>query len=115
MNNLIVEFNHVEVGNIELAQGAQREPNRLVAVQPSRVGQLAAELSQGAEDPGPVETLPFAMFAVIHDYSASHNRRDQTPPLSRGHFHQPQRHALDRVDVRELSAPSLGDCGTSIE
>ena len=67
MHNLVFEFDHVEVGNVELAQGAQREPNRLVAVQSRLVGQQTAELTQGAEGASPVETLPFAVFAIVHD------------------------------------------------
>ena len=74
MNDLVFDFHQIEVRNVELPHGAQRQLKRLVAVRPSRGAQLLAELSQGAEDARPVETLPFAMFAVIHS-SALHNRR----------------------------------------
>ena len=39
---------------------------------PAPMDDLLAELSQRAEDARPVEPLPFAMFAVIHDYPALH-------------------------------------------
>lgn len=75
MDNLVFELHQVEVRNVELPHGAEGQLKGLVAVRPSRGAHLLAELSQGAEDARPVEPLPFAMFAVIHDYSAWHIRR----------------------------------------
>src|SRR5206468_9641320 len=65
---------------------------------PSRGAHLLAQLPQGAEDARPVETLPFAMFAVIHDYSALHNCRACTcAPLLR---HATARAVADRGPPR---------------
>ncbi len=74
MNDLVFELHQVEVRNVELPHGAERQLKGLVAVEPSRGAHLLAELSQRAEDARPVEPLPFAMFAVIHS-SALHIRR----------------------------------------
>ena len=67
MNHLIFELNRLEVRNVQIPHGAQRQRNGFVAA--ARVGrtQLATDVSQRAEDSRPVETLPFAMLAVIHD------------------------------------------------
>ena len=92
MDNLVFELHQVEMRNVELPHGAERQLKGLVAVRPSRGAHLLAELSQGAEDARPVEPLPFAMFAVIHDYSALHRcappralaekGMDQTPSVA---------------------------------
>jgi hypothetical protein len=74
MDNLVFELHQVEMRNVELPHGAERQLKGLVAVGPSRGAHLLAELSQRAEDARPVEPLPFAMFAVIHS-SALHIRR----------------------------------------
>ncbi len=66
MNDLVFEFHQVEVRNVEFPHSAQRQLERLVALRPSRGAHLLAELPQGAEDARSVESLPFAMFAVIH-------------------------------------------------
>ena len=70
MDNLVFDFHQIEVRNVEFPHGAQCQLKRLVAVRPSRGAHLLSYLSQGAEDARPLETLPFAMFAVIHDYSS---------------------------------------------
>jgi hypothetical protein len=70
MDNLVFDFHQIEVRNVELPHGAQCQSKGLVAFGPSRGAHLLTYLSQGAEDACPVETLPFAMFAVIHDYSS---------------------------------------------
>ena len=92
MNDLVFEFHQVEVRNVEFPHGAQRQLKGLVALGPSRGAHLLTELSQGAEDARPVEPLPFAMFAVIHDYPALHicgppralaeKDRDQAPSVA---------------------------------
>ena len=69
MDNLVAELHQVEVRTVEFPHDAQRQLNRLVALWPGRGAHLLAELSQRAEDARPVETLPFAMFAVIHSLS----------------------------------------------
>ena len=91
MDNLVFDFHQVEMRNVELPHGAERQLKGLVAVGPSRGAHLLAELSQRAEDARPVEPLPFAMFAVIHS-SALHicappralpeKGRDQTPSVA---------------------------------
>lgn len=67
MNNLVLGIDQLQVRDVELPHGTQRARNRLVAAAPRRRAQLAADFSQRAEDSRPVETLPFAMLAVIHD------------------------------------------------
>src|SRR5258705_8374375 len=62
MDDFVFEFHQVEMRNIELPHGADRQLKGLVAVGPGRGAHLLAELSQRAEDARPVEPLPFAMF-----------------------------------------------------
>ncbi len=64
---VVVDIHQLQVRNVELPHGAQRQRNRLVAVATFRRAEPAADFSQRAEDSRPVETLPFAMLAVIHD------------------------------------------------
>ena len=67
MDDLVVELHQLEVRNVEIPHGAQCHLDRLVAVWPLRGAQLPANLPQCTEDRRPVETLSFAMLAVIHD------------------------------------------------
>lgn len=73
MNDLVFEIVHeVEVRDVEVPHCAQRQINRPLPVGP--VAQLPPDLAQRAQDAGPVETLPFAMLAVVHDLlSMSHS------------------------------------------
>jgi hypothetical protein len=73
MNDLVVEFHQVHMRDVEDSHCAQCQLNRLSTVRPIPRAQLPPDLSQRTEHARPVETLPFAMFAVIHDGSASHN------------------------------------------
>lgn len=68
MNHLVlVDIHQLQVRNVQIAHGAQRQRNGFVAAARLGRAQLATDVSQRAEDPRPVETLPFAMLAVIHD------------------------------------------------
>ena len=82
MDDLVVDLDQLEMRNVERPYGAQRHLDRLVAIPPLRRTQLPADLSQCAEDRRPVETLPFAMLAVIHDLpSISYSPRAAIEPF----------------------------------
>ena len=83
VDDLVAELDQLQMRDLERPHGAQRHLDRLVAIPPLRRTQLPADLSQGAEDRRPVETLPFAMLAVIHDLpSISYSPRAAIEPFS---------------------------------
>jgi hypothetical protein len=68
VNDLVLEFHQFEMGDVEFPHGANGAVDCLLTPPSRGGGQLPTDLSQGPEDARPVEALPFAMFAVIHDH-----------------------------------------------
>ena len=75
MNDLVSELHHFEMRKVHLPHGANGELDSLLSVLPGPRAQLPADISQRPQNARPIETLPFAMFAVIHAFSIPQPRR----------------------------------------
>ena len=66
MHDLVVLVLRLEVGNLERPHGVERQDQCLISLARARlVSQVLTDLSQGTENPRPIESLTLTMFAVI--------------------------------------------------
>jgi len=67
MHDLVVLVLRLEVRNFERPHGVERQDQRLISLARALLAsQILADLSQGTENPRPIESLTLTVLAVIH-------------------------------------------------
>ncbi len=67
VHDLVVLVLRLEVRNLERPHGVERQDQCLISLARALpVLQILADLSQGTENPRPIESLTLTVFAVIH-------------------------------------------------
>jgi hypothetical protein len=67
VHDLVVLVLRLEVWNLERPHGVERQDQCLVSLARALlVSQVPTDLSQGTENPRPIESLTLTVFAVIH-------------------------------------------------
>ena len=75
MDDLVVLVLRLEVRNLERPHGVEREDQCVISLARALLmSQVLADLSQGTENPRPIESLTLTMFAVIHHREAFFRR-----------------------------------------
>ena len=67
MHDLVVLVLRLEVRNLERPHGVERQGQCFIRLgRALLVSQILTDLSQGTENPRPIESLSLTVFAVIH-------------------------------------------------
>ena len=67
MHDLVVLVLRLEVRNLERPHGVERQDQCFISMARAfPLSQILADLSQGTENPRPIESLTLTVFAVIH-------------------------------------------------
>jgi hypothetical protein len=75
VDDLVVLVLRFEVRNLERPDGVERQDQGLISLARALpMSQVLADLSQGTENPRPIESLTLTMFAVIHHREAFFRR-----------------------------------------
>jgi hypothetical protein len=75
VHDLVVLVLRLEVRNLERPDGVERQDQCFISLARSLpTSQVLPDLSQGTENPRPIESLTLTMFAVIHHREAFFRR-----------------------------------------
>jgi hypothetical protein len=75
VDDLVVLVLRLEMRNLERPHGVERQDQCFISLARALpMPQIFADLSQGTENPRPIESLTLTMFAVIHHREAFFRR-----------------------------------------